>query len=70
MRLFCIFNKHHVLTMSEWLIVGVALVAAILFLVYQANKEPEFKPIPPKEVLKMDLTTDQLKVYDLSLIHI
>ena len=25
--------------MSDWLIVGVALVVAILFLVYQANKE-------------------------------
>ena len=50
--------------MSEWLIVGVALIAAILFLVYQANKEPEFKPVPPKEVIKMDLTTEQIKKYD------
>ena len=50
--------------MSEWLIVGVALIAAILFLVYQANKEPEFKPVPPKEVIKMDLTAEQLKNYD------
>jgi hypothetical protein len=34
--------------MSDWLIVGVAVVVAVLFLVYQANKEPEFKPAPPK----------------------
>ena len=43
--------------MSDWLIVAVVAVVAVLFLVYQANKEPEFNPEPPKKVIKMDLTT-------------
>lgn len=32
--------------MSEWLIVGAVVIFAILFLVYQANKEPKFEPAP------------------------
>lgn len=50
--------------MSEWLILGVVIVGAVLFLVYQANKEPEFSPLPPREVVKMDLTEEQLSQYD------
>lgn len=50
--------------MSDWLIVGAAIIVAILFLVYQANKDPSFDPPPPKEVIKMDLTHSQLKQYN------
>ena len=50
--------------MSEWLLVGVVVILAVLFLVYHANKEPEFNPPPPKEEVKMDLTTEQLAKYD------
>ena len=50
--------------MSDWLIVGAALIVAILFLVYKANQEPSFNPPPPKEQIKMDLTAEQLRQYD------
>jgi len=50
--------------MSEWLIVAVVAIVAVLFLVYQANKKIEFNPPPPKEIVKMDLTFEQLLKYD------
>ena len=50
--------------MSDWLIIGAVLILAILFLVYKANQEPQFNPPPPKQLLKMDLTADQLLQYD------
>lgn len=34
--------------MSEWLIVLAVFILAVLFLVYQANKEPSFNPAPPR----------------------
>lgn len=34
--------------MSEWLIVLAVLIVGVLFLVYQANKEPSFNPPPQK----------------------
>ena len=42
--------------MSDWLIVVVAVIAAIIFLLYKANQEPEFNPPPVKPPVKMDLT--------------
>ncbi len=50
--------------MSDWLIVGAVLIVAILFLVYQANKEPKFDPAPVKETIKMNLTHAELEKYD------
>jgi len=46
------------------LLVGAALIIAIIFLVYKANQEPSFNPPPPKEKIKMDLTAEQLTQYD------
>lgn len=50
--------------MSDWLIVGAVIIIAVLFLVYHANKEPSFNPPQPKQIVKMDLTHDQLKQYN------
>lgn len=50
--------------MSEWLIVGVVAIIAVLWLVYQANKEVTFNPPPPKEIVKIDLTFEQLRKFD------
>lgn len=32
--------------MSEWLIILAVVVLAVLFLIYEANKEPKFNPVP------------------------
>ena len=32
--------------MNEWAIVTAVIVTAIIFLIYQANKEPSFNPAP------------------------
>lgn len=41
------------------------LIAVILFLVYQANKEPEFNPPPPQPKPEpKDLTYEELRNYD------
>ena len=50
--------------MSEWLIIGVVAIIAVLWLVYQANKEITFNPPPPKEIVKIDLTFEQLRKFD------
>ena len=39
-QIWYINNPYYVSKMSDWLIVGAALIVAILFLVYKANKEP------------------------------
>ena len=50
--------------MESWLIVGIVIVAAVLFLVYEANKEPSFNPPPPKKRIEKDMTFEELKQYN------
>jgi predicted heme/steroid binding protein len=50
--------------MSEWLIIFAVLILAVLFLVYQANKEPSFNPPPPPVRFQADLTYEELRKHD------
>ena len=51
--------------MSEWLIVLAVFIVAVLFLVYQANKEPSFNPAPPRpKPQPADLTYEELRKHD------
>lgn len=51
--------------MSEWLIVLAVAIIGVLFLVYQANKEPSFNPAPPKpRPAPTNLTYEQLRKFD------
>jgi len=51
--------------MSDWLIIAAVLVIGVLFLVYRANKEPEFNPPPAKPKPEpANLTYEQLRKFD------
>lgn len=51
--------------MSEWLIVLAVAIIGVLFLVYQANKEPSFNAPPPKpRPANTNLTYEQLRKFD------
>jgi membrane-associated progesterone receptor component len=51
--------------MSEWLIVLAVAIIGVLFLVYQANKEPSFNPPPPKpKADPLSLNYEQLRKFD------